>query len=88
MPPFETIWELIIQHQGEIFHTITNIAFTYQVAGNLFIRNGVQWNITRRDFEIVYNNLLQYAGPGDIPQRVNGRSYVWAVLNDPRILNH
>ena len=85
MQPFEIIWNKITQLQGESFSTIRNIDFTYQIQDNRFIRNGINWNITKKDFQFVYDNFKQYNGPGSIPPAINGRSYVWAILNDTRI---
>jgi hypothetical protein len=86
MPPFAIIWNRINEFQGHPFHTIRNIEFTYSLEGNIFVRDGVDWNITINDFINVYN-MLPVNGPGAIPRNVNGRSYVWAVLNDQRIVN-
>ncbi len=85
MPPFETIWNRVIGNQGNPFQTIENKEFTYKVVGNRLICSRVKYNIRKKDFELVYN-IWPVNGPGAIPANINGRSYVWAVLNDERIL--
>jgi hypothetical protein len=88
MPPSEIIWNRLIQFEGEVFQSVRNIEFTYQIQGEIFIRNGVNRNIPKRDFQFVYDNIDLYNGPGSIPSIINGRSYIWAVLKDIRIANN
>lgn len=82
--PFEDIWNRIISHQGEIFHTKSRLEFTYRIEGNRFYSSRAEWIITKTDFIKAYK-FVPIAGPGLISSDVMGPSYVWAVLHDKRI---
>ena len=85
MPPFQIIWDRIALFQGNLFQTTRGKEFTYRIVGNRFICSRVNYNIRKHDFDQVYN-IWPVNGPGVILPNINGRSYVWGVLNDERIL--
>ena len=88
----DEIWQRILNHAGERFQTLTGLPFTYEVIGAgrgpiRVFRDGheVNRNISRASFE----KALPFM-PCDRPSEISefgivGRSYVWAILNDPRI---
>ncbi len=86
---FEDIWQRIVERAGETFYTITNLEFTYKVIENhvLPYRDGrfVGRRLPKNSFQLV-NDSGPYPGPGAINQAVQGPSYVWAILNDERII--
>jgi len=86
MSDFIYIWKNIIANEGNLFHTINGKEFTYRVNGNKLITNRTSRNITKNDIEKAFN-LLPLIGPSAINNLVQGPSYVWAILNDKRILN-
>ena len=84
MANIEKVWERIAKLEGEEFHTKRGLSFTYKVHGNEFRPSRTKWLITKTDFE----KALGYVpcdGPGAINKLVQGPSYVWAVLHDPRM---
>ena len=84
MADIAKVWEKIKKLEGEEFHTKRGLSFTYRIAGNEFHPSRTEWLITRADFE----RALEYVpcdGPGVISNLIQGPSYVWAVLHDPRI---
>ena len=84
MADVEKVWRNITKFEGEVFHTKRGLPFTYRIDGNEFHPSRTQWLITKTDFE----KALGYVpcdGPGVISRLVQGPSYVWAVLHDPRI---
>lgn len=88
----DQLWQQIIKHAGETFHTRTGLPFTYRVIGATrgpirVDRDGheINRNISRASFEKAVPSI-PCDGPSDIPDTgVVGRSYVWAILSDPRI---
>ena len=91
MANIDEIWERIVKHMGETFHTKGRLPFTYEVHGNVFhpIRTGgkIRRQIPRTDFEKALK-LVPFDGPGIVRNIVQGSSYVWAVLHDPRIVTN
>lgn len=82
---FELVWKNIIFNEGQIFVTKSNIKFKYKVKGNAIIPDRTNYPLNKNDFKKVYN-LLPLDGPGKINNIVRGPSYIWAILNDNRII--
>jgi len=82
---FEDVWQAIREHEGDIFHTIRGLPFTYKIDKNVLFVNRTQWQISIINFQKAYS-LLPLKGPGEISQIVQGPSYIWAILNDSRIM--
>ena len=88
----DEIWQRILDRAGERFHTSTGLPFTYEVVGAArgpirVFRDGheIDRNICRASFEKALP-FMPCDRPSDILEiGVSGRSYVWAILNDPRI---
>ena len=88
----DEIWRRILDRAGERFHTSTGLPFTYEVVAAArgpirVFRDGqeIDRNISRSSFEKAVPSM-PCDRPSDIPETgVVGRSYVWAILNDPRI---
>ena len=82
-------WENIIKHEGEIFHTVSNLEFTYQMNlnSNGFITNRGKITLTQKNFEKAFS-LMPVKGPGELGQNgIYGNPYVYALLTDKRIMN-
>ena len=50
----DEIWERIVKHEGETFHTNhtkRGLPFTYEIHGNVFYPSRTDWQIPRADFE-------------------------------------
>lgn len=77
------IWEKIKQHQGETFHTVRGLEFSYRVEGEKIIHTRSTETISRTDFEKA--ELLAPQKPSDLHNVVWGPSYVYAIITDPRI---
>lgn len=88
----DEIWQRILDRAGERFHTSTGLPFTYEVVAGArgpirVFRDGqeIDRNISRSSFEKALPSM-PCDRPSDILEiGVSGRSYVWAILNDPRI---
>jgi len=88
---FEQIWNRIVTHSGETFYTKGRdgkgkLDFIYKICGAGFYPSRTKYRISKSDFEKVYSMPIT-PGPGSIHEKVRGASYVWAVLNDPRIIS-
>ncbi len=72
--------------EGEVFYTKRRIAFKYVIIGNAIQIVG------NRPYLITFQNIQNafilgpVVGPGAYPNNIIGPSYVWALLNDPRII--
>jgi len=82
---FEQVWANILKNQGQKFYTKTNLEFIYSVNGNILKHNRTDYSIEKGDFIKAFE-LLPIEKPSDIINIVRGPSYVWAILNDIRII--
>ena len=85
MLDINNIWERIIKHEGEQFTTVRNISFTYTISGDYVRTSNTEYRIYRTQFEKAIPYMQIIKGPGEISKIVFGYSYVYAILNDPRI---
>jgi hypothetical protein len=85
----EAVWQLVANHQGEQFHTVSGLPFTFEVegAGIWFFRDGKRVNrkLTRTQFEVALSrcpltHTTEIKDLMDYP-------YLFAVLMDGRIRN-
>lgn len=99
MCSFQATWNNIISAQGSQFLTKTGLSFTYKLNNNtawIYRDNHrINQSIAISNFEQVYKLMqsVQNITPGNINKyaiaanqsQVRGTSYVWAILNNPRI---
>lgn len=83
MPPFEVIWARIQRHQTEPFRQVRGGVFTYAVAGNVVMPDRTDRLLARSQFERAFERL-PVGGPGELSD-LQGPSYLFAILTDPRI---
>jgi len=83
----ERVWERIAAHQGEKFHTITRLPFTYAVEGRgvWFVRNGrrIKQRLERKELDKAVDicpvsNTTEFA-------KLRAPSYLFGLLMDSRI---
>ena len=79
----DEIWARIEANEGEVFHQIRGGEFTYSVKKNYLKPDRTNRNIPKSEFEIALL-LVPLEGPSQI-QSLQGPSYVFAILMDPRI---
>jgi hypothetical protein len=83
MDDFEPIWRKIVEQQGQPFFQKTGRRFTYTVASGAVLPSTTNRQLPRSHFRQALNRApLQ--GPGQL-QDLQGPSYLWAILTDPRI---
>jgi hypothetical protein len=85
MPNVEIVWNRILAHGGELFHTVSGIPFTYS-SGRHYIRlNNTQRNIPKADFARAVSRIP--LGGMAKAQRlgVQGPAYLYAIVMDHRI---
>jgi hypothetical protein len=83
-PPFDVVWERILQHQGEEFRQRRGGAFTYEVRGDVLMPDRTATGIARSQFEQAYE-FVPLAKVSEVPARLWGPSYIFAILMDERI---
>jgi len=84
---FEDVWKSICEHEGEIFYLIRGDPFTYEIHGNFLIVSRTNRQLSKRNFQNGFS-LLPLKGLGEINRIIQGPSYVWAILNDKRIMKN
>jgi len=81
----DNVWDRIIRYEGDLFHTVRGLPFTYKVVRNAIITDRTNRSLTKSNIE----KALQYLpvkNPGQITNAVQGSSYVYALLTDVRII--
>ncbi len=82
---FQLVWQRIEQHQGQLFWTKSGKEFRYTCSGGAVKPSHTNRQIPRSDFEKVFA-MGALSGPGMINDQVQGPAYIWAILNDRRIV--
>lgn len=82
---FEDVWTRIMNSQGNTFKTKTGLKFTYEILAGYLITSRTKYKLRKEDFKRAFD-LLPLGGPGEINNIVRGPAYVWAILNDTRII--
>lgn len=79
----QKIWDLIKQHQGEMFYTVSGKELIYRVERDMVFHNRTKIGIPRQAFEKAV--AINPHCPADLQKVVVGPSYVFAIISDPRI---
>ena len=80
----QTMWERIVAHAGEEFHTKRGIPYTYHVRNRQLILENTNRKIPYSNFEtalsVVNPNIVKF-------ERLNlqGPSYIYGIITDERI---
>jgi hypothetical protein len=80
---FPEVWSAIVALAGETFRQKRGQPFTYVVTGSTLRPNTTNRNLTKGQFEKAFLRL-PIDGPGGL-QDLQGPSYLYAILTDPRI---
>lgn len=85
----ERVWQRVVAHQGETFRTRRGVEIRHQVRGALlhfFRADGARINQTSSRTQFA-QALMLCPLPGVTPalRRLRNPSYLYALLNDPRI---
>lgn len=59
--------------------------FIYSVINNGIVTNKTNYILSKNDIKKVFN-IMPVEGPGRINDLVRGPAYIWAILNDNRIV--
>ena len=84
-PSFAVVWQRIVACAGKQFHATRGRSFTYKANGNILNPTHTTRNIPKSDVRNAYL-LMPFAGPGIINRICQGPAYIWAILNDQRIV--
>ena len=78
----DKVWANICKHEGDVFHTVRNIAYTYVVKDNYIILSiPSQTRIPKAYFEKALK--MNVSQPSEINLR--GQSYIYGIITDSRI---
>lgn len=82
---FETIWNKIIAHEGETFHTLSRgIPFTYIVRDDgIFVSNAPLTHNTKNNIRRAYE-IIDTCSRTEFSHTIIGSSYVRALLEEFR----
>ena len=79
----DEMWAHIVAHQGQTFRQVRGGEFTYEIRGNAVCPDRTNRHIHRKNFE---KALERMPFENTVPlQDLQGPSYVFAILKDPRI---
>ena len=82
----DKVWANICKHEGEIFHTTTNIEYTYVIKDNyILINNDSRRKITKTNL----SKALEIQNPTCSKIRNAGiwaPSYIYGIITDSRII--
>ena len=87
---FDIIWNRIVENQGKDFYKIRKGKFTYFIGEDNSFNPSVPKKIpTASNKENIKKAYEQWpvSGPSFFSKDIFAPSYVWGVLNDPRIIN-
>ena len=84
---FNEVWKRVLEHQSDLFYTVTGLSFTYQVINGAVVTSRTARKLTRQNFEKAFS-YFPLNGPGQINTLVQGPAYVYAILTDRRITDH
>jgi len=82
---FDEVWNRIKQNEGYLFKTISGLDFTYKINNNILVPSRTNYPLGKSDFKKAFD-LMPIKGPGEINKIVRGPAYIWAILNDSRII--
>lgn len=80
---FDVVWSRIQAHQGEVFHQVRGGEFSYSMSGQVVRPDRTNRLLPRSQFEKAFERF-PVIGPGDL-RNLQGPSYLYAILTDPRI---
>jgi hypothetical protein len=82
---FIEVWRRIVELQGQTFHQKTGRPFAYTVAGGSVVPTTTNRQLPKSHFARAYERV-PLRGPGQL-QDLQGPSYLYAILTDPRVLS-
>ena len=83
MDTFTPIWDRIAAHAGAEFRQKTGRPFTYSLVGKAIVPSTTNRMLARSQFQQAHQRSPLH-GPGQL-QDLQGPSYLFAILTDPRI---
>jgi hypothetical protein len=80
---FDDVWSRIVSLDGATFHQKSGKSFSYTARSGCVVPNTTNRLLPRSHFAEAYRRLPT-SGPGAL-QDLQGPSYLWAILTDPRV---
>lgn len=78
----ENLWDKIKAFEGETFHTVKGLPFTYRIRGGELFTERKKKSITRATFEKAFLKVQEHKEEITGPKKLNvfGGPYVWAIF--------
>ncbi len=83
MSQFEDVWKRIVACEGAVFRQLRGKEFRYRVTGGSVVPTTTNRQLAKSHFARAYERL-PVSGPGEL-QDLQGPSYLYAILTDPRV---
>jgi hypothetical protein len=83
MNDFEQLWGRITALSGQTFHTKRGIPFTYYATSSSVVLHNTDRMLPKGQF-VEALSRFPISGPGEL-QDLQGPSYMYAILTDPRV---
>jgi hypothetical protein len=84
---FDAVYSRIVYHSGMIFSTKTGRPFVYKIEKGKLVVNRTGYKVHAKSNIRRALARMPLPGPGRLNGKVRMPSYIWAILNDPRIQN-
>lgn len=84
----EELWQLLEQHQQEVFYTMKKLPFQYTIKGGEMFVDRRSKSITRATFGQALNKLQEKPDAITGPKALNvfGAPYIWAILKTLKLV--
>ncbi|MCD8013899.1 MAG: hypothetical protein LUG99_12130 [Lachnospiraceae bacterium] len=78
----EELWELLIEHQNEVFFTVKGLPFRYTIKGGELFVDRREKSITRSTILKAYDRICETPEEITGPKKLNafGAPYIWAIF--------
>lgn len=82
IPEINYFWEVLAEHQNEIFYTAKKLPFTYTIRGGEMFIDRRSKSLTRSTFEKALKKLEEHPKEITGPKSLNvfGAPYIWALF--------
>jgi len=84
---FDSVYSRVVYYSGMIFTTKTGCPFVYQIEKGKLVVNRTGYKVHAKSNIRKALARMPSSGPSSLNGKVRMPSYIWAILNDPRIKN-
>jgi len=85
-PSIDELWRRLTSLEGSEFTTKRGLPFTFTITDSSLVTSRTDYPLTRGEFEKALE-MWPLDGPGEMNELVRGPAYIWAILNDRRVIS-